>query len=139
MFGLKHAFRVLHNAVREKAKSGSKLAQKLTGEPPRSDKWPKVEHQYLDLHPKCQACNGILHLNVHHKIAFAHNPSLELDLGNLITLCMGPLECHIRIGHGDNFQYYNPNVELDAATVLARPDQRGAVEAKAKAARIKST
>ena len=42
----------------------------------------------------------------------------ELDLNNLITLCMDK-ECHLKVGHGNDFKDYNPDVEADAARVLA--------------------
>jgi 5-methylcytosine-specific restriction enzyme A len=131
-----HGARVLHGQLREQAKRGSKLAQIVTGEPPRSDKWPKVEHAHLALHPICAACGGALRLNVHHMKPFHLDPALELDPTNLITLCMGEFECHIRIGHGDDFKAYNPGVQLDAAAVLKNPGQRSEIEAKAKAARL---
>lgn len=134
--GLKHVFRVLHNNLRERAKHGSVIAQKLMGESPRSDKWPKIEKEYLAKQPKCQACNGTQRLNVHHKQPFHIHPELELDLNNLITLCMGATECHIRIGHGDDFKMYNPNVVTDAAEILAHPEKRAEIEVKAKATRL---
>jgi len=134
--GLKHAFRVLHNHLRERAKRGSVIAQKITGEPPRSDKWPKVEKEHLAIQPKCAACNGSQRLNVHHKQPFHLHPELELDQNNLITLCMGTMECHIRIGHGDDFKMYNPNVVADSADVLAHPEKRAEIEAKARAGRL---
>jgi 5-methylcytosine-specific restriction protein A len=132
---LSHLLRVAHSTLREQAKRGSKLAQKLTGEPPRSSKWPGVEHAFRALHPTCAACGGSARLNVHHMKPFHLDPALELDPRNLITLCMGPLECHIRIGHGDDFKAYNPSVELDAAKVLKDPSCRAAVEIWSKANR----
>jgi hypothetical protein len=63
-------------------------------------------------------------------------PKKELDPQNLIVLCMGPNECHIRIGHGDNYRVYNPKVVADAAEVLANPNQRDAIEARVKANRL---
>jgi hypothetical protein len=61
---------------------------------------------------------------------------LELDKGNLIGLCMGEFECHIRIGHGDDFKAFNPDVRLDAETVRLKPSDRSKVEALAKAKRL---
>jgi hypothetical protein len=37
---------------------------------------------------------------------------------------MGEYECHLKIGHGDNFKAYNPTVEPDSETVRTRPDRR---------------
>jgi hypothetical protein len=84
----------------------------------RSPKWPHVEKLHLKLEPSCAACGTTKKLNVHHKKPFHLFPQLELDLNNLITLCMDK-ECHIKIGHGGNFKDYNPDVAEDAAKVLA--------------------
>lgn len=85
----------------------------------RSDAWPEVEKTHLRLYPTCAACASKVRLNVHHKKPFHLDPNLELDPRNLITLCMDPAaECHIKIGHGDNFRAYNPNVDRDARAVL---------------------
>ena len=84
----------------------------------RSPKWPGVEHAHLKLFPTCAACGSSEKLNVHHKRPFHLHPELELDPNNLITLCMEN-DCHIYIGHGDDFKAYNPNVVEDAATVAA--------------------
>ena len=84
----------------------------------RSPKWPGVEKLHLKFHPVCEACGSNKKLNVHHKKPFHLFPQLELDMNNLITLCMDK-ECHIKIGHGDNFKDYNPDVEADAQKVRA--------------------
>ena len=84
----------------------------------RSPKWPHVEKLHLKLEPACAACGSVKKLNVHHKKPFHLFPELELDLNNLITLCMDK-ECHEKIGHGGNFKDYNPNIVEDAAKVLA--------------------
>ena len=84
----------------------------------RSPKWPHVEKLHLKLEPACAACGSVKKLNVHHKKPFHLFPELELDLNNLITLCMDK-ECHEKIGHGGNFKDYNPDVEADSAKVLA--------------------
>jgi len=83
----------------------------------RSPKWPHVEKLHLKLEPTCAACGTNKKLNVHHKKPFHLFPELELDLHNLITLCMDK-ECHIKIGHGGNFKDYNPDVAEDSAKVL---------------------
>lgn len=82
----------------------------------RSPKWPGVEKLHLKFHPVCEACASNKKLNVHHKKPFHLFPELELDMNNLITLCMDK-ECHLKIGHGDNFKDYNPEVEQDAQRV----------------------
>jgi len=81
-------------------------------EKPRSPLWPKTEKAYRKLHPVCECCGSKVKLNVHHKKPFHLYPELELDETNLITLCMDK-ECHLKIGHGDNFKDYNPNVVID--------------------------
>ena len=84
----------------------------------RSSKWPGVEHTHLKNHPTCEACGGNVHLNVHHRKPFHLFPELELEPTNLITLCMEEgKDCHIKLGHGDNFKAYNPNVDEDVAAV----------------------
>jgi len=86
----------------------------------RSPKWPGVQKLHLKFHPVCESCGSTNNLNVHHKKPFHLFPEHELDLNNLITLCMDEeKECHIKIGHGDNFKDYNPDVEVDAQKVRA--------------------
>lgn len=133
---LQHLVKVAHSVLREHAKRGGALVGKLLGEGPRSSKWPGVEHAFLRGHSSCAACAGKLRLQVHHKQPFHLHPELELDPSNLMTLCMGPNECHIRIGHGDDFKMYNPNVIVDAAESLAKPDLRPSIAARAKANRL---
>jgi hypothetical protein len=41
-------------------------------------------------------------------------PHLELDIENLVTLCMGDYDCHLKLGHGGSFRCYNPRVREDA-------------------------
>lgn len=105
---LRHKIRVFRANRREK--------KKLTE---RSPKWPAVEHAFRKDHPACVACHGIDHVQVHHKQPFHLHPELELEPSNLISLCMGPNECHLVIGHGDSFRCWNPNVEKDAAAFAA--------------------
>lgn len=100
----------------------------------RSSKWPKVEESFLKDNPTCAACGSTKHLNVHHKMPFHLDPSLELDPNNLITLCMDK-DCHLLIGHGDNFKAYNPDVQNDAAIVHQDWSRFAEVCAAAKAKR----
>lgn len=83
----------------------------------RSSHWPTVEKHFKEKHPTCACCGSTVRLQVHHKKPFHLDPSLELDENNLITLCMSPRECHLLIGHGDNFKAYNPFVENDCQTL----------------------
>lgn len=99
-------FRILKVAralIREKVKD-------LT----RSPRWPAVRDGFLKTHPACAACGGTLRLQVHHVKPFHAHPELELDPRNLITLCMGEEDCHLNIGHGDNWKAWNPGVRQDA-------------------------
>lgn len=84
----------------------------------RSPRWKFVKHMHLAMEPVCQACGGESLLQVHHVKPYHLQPELELDLSNLITLCMGPLTCHNDVGHGDDYKAYNPDVKVDAQDVL---------------------
>jgi len=101
---VKHGYNLLRNATR------------AVGLEKRSSKWPKVEKDFLSKHPVCEACGSNKKLNVHHKKPYHLHPELELDENNLITLCMEK-ECHLLIGHLDDFKAYNPNVERDVELV----------------------
>jgi 5-methylcytosine-specific restriction protein A len=90
----------------------------------RSPLWPNVRDGHLKTNPTCAACGGAEHLQVHHVVPFAVDPHLELSPANLITLCMGPNEDHLFIGHSGDFEHYNPNVVGDAAFLLAYPGAR---------------
>lgn len=63
------------------------------------------------------------------------DPARELDPANLISLCMGDRECHLMIGHGDDFKAYDPSVRKHAAEALARPEERMKVAGDAIAGR----
>lgn len=87
----------------------------------RSVLWPKIRKAHLDSHPTCAACGSTTKLEVHHKIPFHENPSLEIRLDNLITLCESTsngIICHLCVGHAGDYKTYNPNVEQDAARIL---------------------
>ena len=94
----------------------------LTRQPPlqtRSPHWGALVRRHLALYPTCAACGGRLFRQVHHVVPFHDRPDLELDPGNLITLCMRPLRsCHLKVGHWGNWRSSNPNVRLDAARNL---------------------
>lgn len=120
-----HAFNVARAALHEHAKRVA-----------RSPEWPRVEKQALAAHPACEACGSTVRRQVHHCQPFHLHPELELDLSNLIVLCMGANECHLKIGHGDNFRAYNPAVRADAAEAMAHPDRFAELALKAKRARL---
>jgi 5-methylcytosine-specific restriction endonuclease McrA len=83
----------------------------------RSTHWPTVRKNFLKDHPFCSVCGGTKKLEVHHKIPFHRNPSLELEPTNLITLCENKkdgVNCHLLFGHLGDFKSFNENVEEDA-------------------------
>jgi 5-methylcytosine-specific restriction endonuclease McrA len=81
----------------------------------RSPEWPRVEKEHLLREPACVACGykgkGV---QVHHIKPFHLHPQLELDPGNLITLCeVKGRDHHLLIGHLDNWESYNEHVRED--------------------------
>jgi len=119
---LKH----LHGLIREKIKDHS-----------RSSEWPSVRHEYLKKQSVCEACGSIKNLQVHHVMPFHLHPELELDASNLITLCMSENDCHLLIGHGDDWKCYNPSVRSDAQEFGSHPDDRRIIVERAKSGRLK--
>lgn len=103
-----HAFKVVHSVVREHTKLVT-----------RSSKWGSVRKAALLANPKCVLCGDASHLQVHHQLPFHLHPELELDPKNLTVLCMGKNECHLLVGHGDNFKMYNPYIVVDTLNVRA--------------------
>lgn len=78
----------------------------------RSSKWPEVRSEHLREHPCCEACGSCLKPEVHHIVPVHLDPDLELDPGNLITLC--DKYCHLIFGHLMNYKSYNKNVIKDS-------------------------
>jgi len=78
---------------------------------PRSGGWSTVRKHHLEKEGWCRICGGIDELQVHHKIPFHFNPTLELNEGNLITLCekLGK-DCHLKYGHLGSWKQYNPEI-----------------------------
>jgi len=122
---IKSHIRYFKSLIREKSKD-------LT----RSGHWPSVRKHHLESCPRCAACGSDKRLQVHHIKPFHLHPELELNDKNLITLCMGSNECHLLIGHGDDYKCYNPNVESDAQACLADPMKRQALAERAKQNRL---
>lgn len=106
---IRHLSRVASSLVRERLK-------RVT----RSPRWRAVERHWLRANPSCAACGGLARLQVHHVEPFHERPELELDAGNLITLCMGPEECHLLVGHLGSWKLSNPHVRAYAAALLRR-------------------
>jgi hypothetical protein len=124
---IRHAYRVAWSLLRERAKRRY------------APLWEEAAYWFLKEHPRCAACGGKVRLQVHHSKPPGLAPELELDHRNLLALCMGPLECHLRIGHGGRWDTHNPNVQPDAEIVLVNPDLREEYEAKAKALRKRAS
>ena len=81
----------------------------------RSPKWPLIRAEHLKMYPKCAVCCGSEKIEVHHKLPFHLNPDMELNLGNLISLCSkAGKECHLVFGHLGSFKSWNPDIEEDA-------------------------
>lgn len=108
----RHAARIVTSIVREKIKSRR-----------RSSLWDEVRDDFLEKNSTCAACGSTKRLQVHHVIPFSNRPELELEVSNLITLCMGVNECHFRIGHGCSFKHYNPNVLADSIAFLTATEK----------------
>lgn len=86
------------------------LRDRLVGSP-RSGKWAAVRKQHLEREPACAACGRKKNLEVHHIKPFKDHPELELDDGNLISLCGDP--CHFVHGHLMSWMRSNPDVRAD--------------------------
>lgn len=109
-----------------------KLKEKL-----RSPEWPEVRNKYLKNNPTCEACGSVKNLQVHHVEPFHLHPELELDDSNLITLCMSENDCHLLIGHGDNWRCYNPTVRQDSIEFRKNPANRQMITERVKIFRLK--
>jgi 5-methylcytosine-specific restriction protein A len=78
----------------------------------RSSMWPKIRKYFIAVNNRCSSCGKTRGLEVHHKKPFHLFPELELDSGNLITLCSNP-RCHLDKGHLGYWKSYNPSVVDD--------------------------
>lgn len=102
----------------------------------RSSRWPTVEKYFRKTHPTCAACGSKNRLNVHHIQPFHIFPELELDINNLITLCMGKKECHLRLGHGSDFKAYCPDIRKYVEQVKQKEKTLEEIEKVAKKSRL---
>jgi hypothetical protein len=84
----------------------------------RSGAWPRVRREHLEREPCCIACGRSKTLEVHHVVPYHEDPGLELDPGNLVTLCADP--CHLVHGHLLNWKLSNPHVREDAGRYRER-------------------
>lgn len=94
----------------------------------RSPDWPEFRDKFIAAFPKCTVCGkgkgDNVGLQAHHIFPFHYcillgRPDLELDYRNLITLCETEAgrpseDHHLLIGHFDDFESSNLNVERDA-------------------------
>ncbi len=79
---------------------------------PRDPKFASASKLWLK-GKKCIVCGGTLKLEAHHKYPFHLFPALEMDERFWRPLCEGDhrLNCHLLIGHGGNFEGFNPLVD----------------------------
>jgi len=100
----------------------------------RSPQWAEAARRFLKEHSRCAACGGDDRVQVHHVLPVDRYPELEFDESNMISLCMSPLECHVKLGHGGDasMRFWNPHVVADADIVRANPDLRAEYEGKAR-------
>lgn len=102
------------NRIKHAVKYGRSLIREKIKEKTRSPEWKKTRDNFLEANQTCAACGSKNNLQVHHIQPFHLHPELELEESNLITLCMDQFDCHLNLGHGDNFKAYNPNVVSDS-------------------------
>lgn len=99
----------------------------------RSPEWRALEQAHLRAQPRCAACGGTSHLQVHHVRPYHVWPELELEPRNLLTLCLAEgCSAHLTLGHGGRWTAWNPKVRADVNEVFFHPERRAAVEERAK-------
>jgi 5-methylcytosine-specific restriction protein A len=90
----------------------------------RSRGWSRVRREHLRWHPRCAVCGRESGLEVHHIKDVSNNPELELEPGNLVTLCSGSTKCHFVFGHLGSWKSINPDVMTDAAVYCMKMRNR---------------
>ena len=78
----------------------------------RSPKWSSVRKEFLQDHPCCAVCGSCSKPEVHHIVPVHVDPTKELELDNLITLC--DKYCHFIFGHLFSWHSWNKNIVSDA-------------------------
>ena len=128
---LTHAYRVWKSDRHESDKALAKNG--------RSGKWPTVRDTFLKTYPACSACGSREKMQVHHIKPFHLHPELELDSKNFVGLCMSKEECHLMLGHGGNFECFNPYILHDASQYLGASSLfRKTIKIQAKSLRFKN-
>lgn len=112
-----HMMRVRQSRKREERKTRD-----------RRPEWVTLRDKILRYRRRCEACGSTLDLQVHHRVPVSVRPDMELAPNNLMVLCMGPLECHLRLGHGGEWKYHNPKVWVHAGETLRDPESRPKIE-----------
>ncbi len=116
--------RILHH-LRRALKAIRRAANPRSHGEARSNRWRTVARHHLAGHPDCIACGShgsrLRPNQVHHETPFHERPDLELDPGNLVTLC----PCHHKVfGHADCWRSCNPHVREDSAVHRRRVEER---------------
>lgn len=83
----------------------------------RSSGWTKIRNEALKNNPRCTACGTSDNLEVHHIVPYHIDPSLELDINNLLTLCRNH---HYTFGHFCDWTSWNKDVQSDALVYNAK-------------------
>lgn len=79
----------------------------------RSSRWPKLRNAWLKEHPCCVAC-GQDAATVHHIAPVHAYPELELDRGNLASVCD---RCHFTVGHANDWRKWVDDFESIACLI----------------------
>jgi hypothetical protein len=118
-----HAFRGLVHRVANKVRRPSAVTA--------------AQHRHLVANPTCAACESRPG-QAHHVRPFNAFPELGADPANFVTLCegLGTKNCHLLLGHGGAFRFFNPDVLVHVAA-FRRAKTGSAEEAVAAEARAR--
>lgn len=114
---------LVHQSAERLTRTAMAILWKFVEQSPHAPKrkqsraWRKVAAAHLRSEPFCAACGSRRDVRPHHVIPVSVDPSLELDLKNLVSLCesySAGVNCHLFFGHGGQWSTYNPNVRADA-------------------------
>lgn len=88
----------------------------------RSPLWSKTKREFAKIHPKiCPVCGTTKTIELHHKIPFHKNQSLENDFNNLMWLCRIH---HYEWGHYFNWSSWNVDVVKDTQNFAKKVKNR---------------